>query len=410
MRFLAWLAGAVVVGTAGLGCSGAVVLETSSGAAGGGGSGGDTTIGIAGGGGNGTGANGTGANGTGAGGTGGSPGTGGVPGVCGAYAAAPCEGGCGAGEECDPTGHCVVVLATGQSTVAGLAVDASSVYWTTTGTQWGSDGTVMKCAAGGCDNQPTLLAAGLPIPYVITADQTSVYWVDIGNGFMYGPDTAIRKCASQGCGQSPASLFTGIQPEALAVGAGKLFWTSGGAGQDSLWTSAVDGSSPQMLANVDGFALHIAVSPTTLAWTVDAIGGGGSIWVCAPGACSPKLLLSLPAAGLSAVALDAENVYFAADDAVMKCPITGCDGAPTTIVSGLCGLYSIATDGENVYFTQAVMGLGGALLKCPVGGCQGPPTVLAANVKPSLPVGLVVDATSVYWGDPDAGTVMKTAK
>lgn len=407
MRFLAWLTSAVVLGTAGLGCSGAVVLETSAGAAGGGGSGGDTAIGTGGDGGNGTGAGGTGAGGTGA---AGNTGMGGVAGACGAYAAAPCEGGCGDGETCDPTGHCVAILATGQSTIAGLAVDASSVYWTSTGTQWGSDGTVMKCAAGGCGGQPTVLAADLPIPYVITADEASVYWVDIGNGFMYGPDTAIRKCASQGCGQSPTSLFTGIQPEAIAVGAGKLFWTNGGAGQDSVWTSALDGSSPQTLANVDGFAFHIAVSSTTLAWTVEAIPGGGSLWVCAPGACSPKLLLSLPGAGLTGVALDAANVYFTTEDAVMRCPITGCDGAPTPLVSGLCGLMGVATDGENVYFTQAVMGLGGAVLKCPVGGCQGPPTVLAASVKPSLPVGLVVDATSVYWGDPDAGTVMRAAK
>ena len=136
-------------------------------------------------------------------------------------------------------------------------------------------------AAGGCGGQPTVLAADLPIPYVITADEASVYWVDIGNGFMYGPDTAIRKCASQGCGQSPTSLFTGIQPEAIAVGAGKLFWTNGGSGQDSVWTSAVDGSSPQTLANVDGFAFHIAASSTTSTGSTAALALG--VIVC--GAC-----------------------------------------------------------------------------------------------------------------------------
>jgi hypothetical protein len=60
-------------------------------------------------------------------------------------------------------------LATAQSGPQGIAVDATSVYWTNY-----TGGTVMKVPIGG--GTPTTLATGQTLPHGIAVDATSVYW------------------------------------------------------------------------------------------------------------------------------------------------------------------------------------------------------------------------------------------
>jgi len=68
-------------------------------------------------------------------------------------------------------GGAPTILASGLPSAAGIAVDATSLYWTI----W-SDGTVMKVALGG--GAPTILATGQSSPGDIAVDATSVYWTD----------------------------------------------------------------------------------------------------------------------------------------------------------------------------------------------------------------------------------------
>src|SRR5690349_1743653 len=68
---------------------------------------------------------------------------------------------------------------------------------------------------------------------------------------------------------------------------------------------------------------------------------------CAPDACVPQLLSSTPGLYLPGVAVDANNVYWTTGNSLLKCALGGCNGQPTTLVSGLGNAVAVATDGVN---------------------------------------------------------------
>ena len=79
-------------------------------------------------------------------------------------------------------------LASGQGTPVLVAVDSVNVYWANS-----SSGTVMKCAKGGCNNNPTQMASGQSSPYGIAVDSTSVYWTTLGTGAGNGTVMKLAK-------------------------------------------------------------------------------------------------------------------------------------------------------------------------------------------------------------------------
>ncbi len=79
------------------------------------------------------------------------------------------------------------MLAASQSNPFFIATDGINVYWTNVGNgpPTANDGTVMKCAVGGCGGAPTTIASAQSGPSGIAVDGTSVYWADYsGNAIM----------------------------------------------------------------------------------------------------------------------------------------------------------------------------------------------------------------------------------
>jgi hypothetical protein len=270
-----------------------------------------------------------------------------------------------------------------QDASMGIAVDATSVYWTTT-----YPGAVLKCAISGCGGQPTQLASAPSGQGYggIAVDDTDVYWVtdnssiDVMGNWVDGPHS-IMKCAINGC-NTPTELVGGLEP----------------------------GSLPG----------RIALDATNVYWTNPGYGVTGTVMTCAKAGCGgmPTTLASEQDAPWD-IAVDASNVYWinigGGDGAVMSCPKGNGGGffgtpPPTLLTDGILIFTpgGIAADGSNVYFTDQALG---TVMKCASGGCGGRPTEIAEGQDG--PGGIVVDAHSVYWvnafGGPSCtdGTVMK---
>lgn len=144
-----------------------------------------------------------------------------------------------------PKSGCVgppTVLVSGLVQPASVAVDATRVYWVEMGQRWGggkipimkyTNGSVMACAVGGCNNTPTVLVS---YPEwlgggAIAADSSGVYWSmeDVSRTF-----GEIVGCGSGGCG-GKAKVYGETSTKAPTVGialAGtSVFWTDQGLGE-----------------------------------------------------------------------------------------------------------------------------------------------------------------------------------
>ena len=330
--------------------------------------------------------------------------------------AIPC-GTCGPNEECDGTGHCILVLASGLKAPANIAVDATDVYWLDaylppvmagTPPSYQAAGSVMKCAIGGCGNAPTTIAAGQALPEVIALDDTSVYW-GVNPG-MAG-SAALMRCAKSACSTTQTKLMTGA-PTGIAIDAAHLYWLVPGNTIDivgSVWSCNVPDCVPQLLTTVKGWPSSLVVAASTLVWAEED--GPGSLLSCTPSSCMPTALASGLPQRPASVAADAQSVYWHdGAGSVLTCPIHGCNGLPRALLSGPSFYGAIATDGVNVYVAGAPMGTPGAVIKCSVGGCSNKPTILAAGPAIRSPFAIAVDATYVYWTDFIAKTVMRAAK
>jgi hypothetical protein len=96
----------------------------------------------------------------------------------------------------------------------GIAVDATSVYWTNS-----TAGTVMKVPVAG--GSLTTLASGQSSPTYggVAIDATSVYWA---NASLIAGGAAMRVPVAGG---SPTKLVSASSPQAIAVNATSVCWT-----------------------------------------------------------------------------------------------------------------------------------------------------------------------------------------
>ncbi len=304
------------------------------------------------------------------------------------------------------------VLVTGQSSPAlSIATDGTSVYWLNQGPFSGPggkiggsyvDGQVMKCAIGGCKNNPVVLAAGwtqpggLPqVPSALALDSSGVFWtggglvmscglggcackptvlttdstdptgVTVTAGHAYWTqydDELVMSCPSMGCSGSPTTMASGqVGPMGTTSDAANFYWTNyNGALMRCSLPSCVGGPTMVWRAaagSLDAQTVGVAVDATNLYWTNGQPGPDGSVLQCAKASCESTVTrLASKRSAPWAIAVDATSVYWTEEGGVYKCAIGGCGGSPSQLASSAGR--AIAVDGVNVYFSQEDTALG----------------------------------------------------
>ena len=101
-----------------------------------------------------------------------------------------------------------------------VAVDATNVYWTESGSQGGSDGMIWKAPLAG--GPATMLASGQPSPAAIATDGAKVYWA---NGDTSNAIGAVMQVPVDG--GTPVTIAA-VQPipHAIAVDGTNVYWSS----------------------------------------------------------------------------------------------------------------------------------------------------------------------------------------
>lgn len=107
----------------------------------------------------------------------------------------------------------VVILATGYFESHEVALDATTVYWTTPG-EGPSVGAVNKVPKAG--GTPVALATDQASPFYIAVDATHVYWVNVADG-------EIRRVPVDG--GEPVVVISGVSPNDLAIDSTSIYWT-----------------------------------------------------------------------------------------------------------------------------------------------------------------------------------------
>jgi hypothetical protein len=301
-------------------------------------------------------------------------------------------------------GGAPIVLASSQHSPWSIAVDATSVYWTTHGNlsdaygdggQSFTPGTVMKLTRTG--GAPTTLVSSIPYGFVesewsppmVAVDDTSVYWTNVGfedPTAQFTPTGSVTKVPLGG--GSPVALAPlQTAPGAIAVDGTNVYWMTLARpkGSGAVMKVGRNGGVPVALATADQFAFSaIVVAGASVYWT-----NSTTIMRVSTSGGTSEVVASVDGAPV-AVAADAENVYWQTGGTIRnpdggntagtieKAPLAG--GARTRLATGNFVAFgpssNIAVDSTSVYWVE-----GWSIMKISKTG--GSPTVVVTMSPPS---------------------------
>jgi hypothetical protein len=321
---------------------------------------------------------------------------------------------------CDGACASICTLVDGQWNVQAMAVDSTSVYWTTISTTANCTGSVLKCGITGCGGTPTSLATSTQgAPSGVAVDSTSVYWVTQPTPGPPCPPLTVAKCATGGCGNAPTVLVSGQGgSNDIALDQTSVYWPDGNNGSISKCAIGGCGGTPTVIASGQTGAWGIAVDATSVYWTIYGYPSTGSLLSCPLAGCTgaPTTLATALLQPMY-VRSDSTFAYWTNYDlnnggSIMRCAVSDCSNTRVTLVSGQGSPSSLAIDTGSIFWTHGgTLSSPSGVSECPKTGCVGPPVSLAS--LSNYPAAIALDATSVYWfsgNGSNGGSIQRTRK
>jgi hypothetical protein len=275
------------------------------------------------------------------------------------------------------------IVARGQINAMGIAVDATSIYWTTASGADTGGGLWKMPVAGGTIEKLTSADA----PTRLALDSSTVY---AATGTANPKLIAVPKAG----GASRVVATPTNQVHYLTVDATSLYWSD----SSSINKVALAGGVPLLVASAN-LAFGVAVDSASLFW---ANGGDGTV-MRMPLAGGTAVAIATGGRSPDGIVVDTTNAYwtdYLAGD-VMK---VGLGERPIVVASGQSHPQSLAIDETSIYWLNVG---DGTVMKAAIAG--GAACVLASGQHDflSLAAYIAVDATSVYWTDPKAQTITR---
>lgn len=291
---------------------------------------------------------------------------------------------------------------------AAIAVDESTVYWSTSAQQgWY---TISKCAIGACTPE-TLIAHGQR-NIVLEGSNLFAWWI------------IVVGCATD-CSDGGTILnatIPGVQ--GFAASGASAFW-SAGHGFD-LQASVMECDPGSCDAGV-AFAANqpaprdIAADDASVYWINfgGAVDGGldwvdyadGGIMTCAIGACDGGVELAAHQTYASSLVTNTTTVFWIEGTSILACAKSGCGGSPKVLATFAQVVSDLAVDDATVYFVlhdPPSETTPWRVVRLALDGSS-PPTAITVDQKSGGYCNLALNTHDVFWCSP-AGDIVMTAK
>ncbi|MFO0570680.1 MAG: hypothetical protein U0263_33905 [Polyangiaceae bacterium] len=160
-----------------------------------------------------------------------------------------------------------VVLGTGDRPI-GVAVDDQYVYWANAGATGASQGSIARAAKGGSGGASTLLASGLPTPWLVALDASTVYFTSYEDGSVYAVAKTGGPFRKLAFGHKTSS--SSIRGWGIAVDASFVYWRDEGFLRKIAVDASVVGDAGSDLSvdltSTDKTARFLALRGSDIAW------------------------------------------------------------------------------------------------------------------------------------------------
>jgi hypothetical protein len=118
----------------------------------------------------------------------------------------------------------------------------------------------------------------------------------------------------------------------------------------------------------------LAINSTHLYWTQELDDGGTGVLRCPQSGCNGAPATAAgTAAAVGLIAVDDSHLYWVDRETIKSCPASGCSAAPSVFYKETDPIYGFAIDATTAYWCR-----GESVVKCALSGCTDP-TVLGAG-------------------------------